>query len=143
MTLTDPELKAIINELRSKYKKVYSPLKYFRGLKTKAQVHARYKKMLKNDYEDFKTDQVKSTRTSSYTLKFRKKFPEAKTLKEISSATKIPIKILDTVYKRGLAAWSTGHRVGANQHAWALARVHSYCMKGKTYYTSDSDLHSK
>jgi len=44
------------------------------------------------------------------------------------------------VYDRGLAAWRTGHRPGATAQAWAYARVHSFVMKGKTYYTADKNL---
>jgi hypothetical protein len=44
------------------------------------------------------------------------------------------------VYNRGMAAWRTGHRPGASQQAWGMARVHSFVMKGKTYRTADADL---
>ena len=39
-----------------------------------------------------------------------------------------------------LAAWRTGHRLGASPQAWGYARVHSFATKGKTYYTTDKDL---
>ena len=99
--------------------------------------------MLKKDYKKFKTDEGVKTKTSSYTRKFRDKYPYAKSLNEISKVTKIPLKILQTIYNRGLAAWRTGHRPGASPQAWGYARVHSYVMKGKTYYTADKNLHSK
>jgi len=103
-------------------------------------VETRYKKMLKKDYADFKTDEGVKTRTSSYTQRFRKKYPGVKSLPEIAKATKIPLKTLQTVYNRGLAAWRTGHRPGASPQAWGYARVHSFVTKGKTYYTADKDL---
>jgi hypothetical protein len=113
----------------------------FEVLRTLKSVETRYKKMLKKDYKDFKTDKGVKTRTSSYTQKFRKKYgSEVKSLPEIAKATKIPLKTLQTVYNRGLAAWRTGHRPGASPQAWGYARVHSFVMKGKTYYTADANL---
>jgi outer membrane biosynthesis protein TonB len=67
-------------------------------------------------------------------------FPEAKTLQEKSQATGIPLDILQKVYDKGLAAWRTGHRPGATQGQWANARVHSFIMKGCTFYFPDHKL---
>jgi len=141
MPLTDQEISKKVRVLRKTGGKIYAPLKYFRGLRTLKSVETRYKKMLKKDYKDFKTDKGMKTRTSSYTQKFRKKYgSEVKSLPEIAKATKIPLKTLQTIYNRGLAAWRTGHRPGASPQAWGYARVHSFVMKGKTYYTADKDL---
>ena len=140
MPLTDQEISKKVRELRRTEGPIYAPLKYFRGLRTLKSVETRYKKMLKKDYADFKTDEGVKTRTSSYTQRFRKKYPGVKSLPEIAKATKIPLKTLQTVYNRGLAAWRTGHRPGASPQAWGYARVHSFVMKGKTYYTADADL---
>ena len=141
MVLTDAQITKKVGELRKTQGKIYAPLKYFRGLKTLKDVETRYKKMLKKDYSDFKTDEGVKTRTSTYTQKFRKKYGQnIKSLPEISKATGVPLKTLQTVYNRGLAAWRTGHRPGASPQAWGYARVHSFIMKGKTYYTADKDL---
>ena len=141
MVLTDAQITKKVGELRKTQGKIYAPLKYFRGLKTLKDVETRYKKMLKKDYSDFKTDEGIKTRTSTYTQKFRKKYGQnVKSLPEISKATGVPLKIIQTVYNRGLAAWRTGHRPGASPQAWGYARVHSFIMKGKTYYTADADL---
>lgn len=141
MPLTDAQITKRVGELRKTQGKIYAPLKYFRGLKTLKDVETRYKKMLKKDYSDFKTDEGIKTRTSTYTQKFRKKYGQnVKSLPEISKATGVPLKIIQTVYNRGLAAWRTGHRPGASPQAWGYARVHSFIMKGKTYYTADKDL---
>ena len=141
MVLTDTQITKKVEELRKKEGKIYAPLKYFRGLKTLKDVETRYKKMLKKDYSDFKTDEGVKTRTSTYTQRFRKKYGQnVKSLPEISKATGVPLKTLQTVYNRGLAAWRTGHRPGASPQAWGYARVHSFIMKGKTYYTADKDL---
>ena len=142
MVLTDAQITKKVGELRKTQGKIYAPLKYFRGLKTLKDVETRYKKMLKKDYSDFKTDEGVKTRTSTYTQKFRKKYGQnVKSLPEISKATGVPLKTLQTVYNRGLAAWRTGHRPGASPQAWGYARVHSFIMKGKTYYTTNADLH--
>ena len=141
MTLTDQEISKKVRELRKTKGPIYAPLKYFRGLKTLKDVETRYKKMLKKTYTNFKTDEGIKTRTSSYTQKFRKKYGQnVKSLPEISRATGVPLKTLQTIYNRGLAAWRTGHRPGASPQAWGYARVHSFVVKGKTYYTADKDL---
>jgi hypothetical protein len=138
--LSDSDIRKKITQLRKSEGKIYAPLKYFRGLNTLKNVETRYKKMLKRDYKPFKTDKNVETKTSSYTSKFRKKYPGVTKLKDISKVTGIPLKTLKTVYDRGLAAWRTGHRPGATAQAWAYARVHSFVMKGKTYYTADKNL---
>ena len=141
MVLTDAQITKKVGELRKTQGKIYAPLKYFRGLKTLKDVETRYKKMLRKDYSDFKTDEGVKTRTSTYTQKFRKRYGQnVKSLPEISKATGVPLKTLQTVYNRGLAAWRTGHRPGASPQAWGYARVHSFIMKGKTYYTADANL---
>jgi len=138
--LSDSDIRKKITQLRKSEGKIYAPLKYFRGLNTLKNVETRYKKMLKRDYTPFKTDKNIETKTSSYTSKFRKKYPGVTKLKDISKVTGIPLKTLKTVYDRGLAAWRTGHRPGATAQAWAYARVHSFVMKGKTYYRADKNL---
>lgn len=140
MKLADPSIKSKIKELREKHGKIYAPLKYFRGLGSLKDVETRYKKMLKRDYKSFKTDEGVKTKTSSYTKKFRAKYPGIKSLPDVAKATGVPLKTLKTVYNRGLAAWRTGHRPGATAQQWGYARVHSFVMKGKTYYTADKDL---
>jgi len=45
------------------------------------------------------------------------------------------------VYRRGVAAWNSGHRPGTTPEQWGLARVNSYATKGKgTYHGADKDL---
>lgn len=130
---------------------MYWPLKYYRGLTRKQNLQRkrsatrRTKMSFKNPkaYVPFKSDKGIKTRRSSYTERFHKKYPDAKSLSEISKATGISKSILQTVYDRGMAAWRTGHRPGASQHAWGMARVHSFVMKGKTYRTADADLARK
>ena len=130
---------------------VYFPVKYFRGLSTrktkqrKRELTRRAKMSFKNPkaYRPFKTDTGIKTRKSSYTERFHKKHPGATSLPEISKATGIPKSILQQVYDRGMAAWRTGHRPGASQQAWGMARVYSFALKGKTWQTADADLARK
>jgi len=48
--------------------------------------------------------------------------------------------ILRTVYNKGMAAWRTGHRPGVTQQQWAMARVNSFIMGGKTTQKADKSL---
>ena len=127
---------------------MYFPEKYFKGLSSrrrtqrKREIRKRTKKHWKDPsaYKPFQTDKGVRTRKSSYTSRFHKKYPHARSLTEISRATKIPLAALRKVYNRGLAAWRTGHRPGATQQQWGYARVHSFVLKGKTYYGPDADI---
>ena len=91
----------------------------------------------------FKTDENIKTKSSSYTLRWYKKHPNAKSLKEKAEASGVPLKYIKEVYNRGMAAWRTGHRPGATEQQWGYARVHSFLLKGKTYHTTDSDIAKK
>jgi hypothetical protein len=124
------------------------PHKYYKGL-TRKQAAERRKEILKfgakdskdpSAYVGFKTDIGVKTKSSSYTTKFRKLFPDAKSLEEKADATGVPVKYLKECFDRGKAAWRTGHRPGATQEQWGYARVHSLLLKGKTYHTADADI---
>ena len=91
-------------------------------------------------YTPFKTDKGVKTRRSSYSSRFHSKYPGVTSLPEIAKATGVPLATLKTVYNRGMAAWRTGHRPGASQQAWGMARVHSFVLHGKTWRTADKDL---
>lgn len=133
--------------LRSKF----YPKRYFSGLNSL--MKTRRKKEIKKfgslswknakAYVGFKTDENIKTKSSKYTLEWYKKHPNAKSLKEKSEASGVPLKYIKEVYNRGMAAWRTGHRPGATEQQWGYARVHSFLLKGKTYYTTDSDIAKK
>ena len=96
-------------------------------------------------------------------MKFNKKYKQplntANGKDDIVRLTGIPKKILDEVYDRGLAAHKnnpqsvrslSGKKVGGKSlkgkmsaQQWAMARVYSFVMKGKTWQTADSDLADK
>lgn len=131
-------------ELKKYIKKVtggkgYHPIKYYKGL-SKSEVTQRIKHKKGSPW---KTDDGKKTKTSSYTSAFRKSYPDAKSLASKSKVTGIPLTVVKAVYNRGLGAWTSGHRPGASQSAWGYARVHSFIMKGCTFYSTDKDLVKK
>lgn len=125
------------------------PPKYYRGL-TRKQALERKKEIKRfgsmdwknpKAYVGFKTDKYSKTkRKSSYTAQWDKMFPHAKSLTERAKVTGVPIKYLDEVYRRGSAAWRTGHRPGQTTHSWSYPRVSSFLLCGKTHYTADTDL---
>uniref|UniRef100_A0A6C0D865 DUF5824 domain-containing protein n=1 Tax=viral metagenome TaxID=1070528 RepID=A0A6C0D865_9ZZZZ len=132
----------------SKTRKIYYPRKYYSGL-SKKKKQERLKEIQKygskswkdpKAYVGFKTDKNIKTRKSSYTLIWNKRFPNAKSLEERAKATGVPLKYIKESYNRGMAAWRTGHRPAATQQQWGYARVSSFLLKGKTYYSTDSDL---
>jgi hypothetical protein len=125
-----------------------SPLRYFTGLSSKKKTQR--KKEIKKygsmswktakAYVGFKTDKGIKTKKSNYTVSWKRKFPNANSLKAKSEASGVPLKFIKKSYNRGMAAWRTGHRPGATQQQWGYARVHSFLLCGKTYHSTDSDL---
>jgi hypothetical protein len=136
------------SQTRKKKNKFWPP-KYYKGL-TQRQKEIRYKEIKEfgakdwNDptaYKGFKTDKyAKTKKKSSYTVQWDKLFPDAKSLEERSKATGVPVKFLDKVFRRGSAAWRTGHRPGQTTQSWSYPRISSYLLCGKAHYTADADL---
>ena len=60
-------------------------------------------------------------------------------LKNKSEKTGVPVSILKQVWKRGMAAWRTGHRPGVTQNQWAMGRVNSFLVGGPAR-KADEDL---
>ncbi len=125
--LSDKEITKVLKDMKSS-----APLKYFRGLKTKEDVVTRFKKIEKKTYAPFKTDIGIETKTSTWTKKFYKAYPGARSLENKAKVTGVPLDIIQQVYDKGLAAWRTGHRPGATPQQWGYARVHSFLMGGPT-----------
>ena len=124
------------------------PPKYYRGLTRKQALErkAEIKKFGKlhwrnpKAYIGFKTDKLAThKRKSSYTVQWNKLFPHAKSIKERSKVTGVPEKYLKTIFRRGSAAWRTGHRVSQTPQSWSYPRINSYLLCGKAHYTADSD----
>jgi hypothetical protein len=125
------------------------PPKYYRGLTQKQALarRAEIERFGAMDWKDprayvgFQTDKLARTkRRSSYTVQWEREFPNAKTLEERSRVTGVPVRFLKQVYRRGSAAWRTGHRPGQTTHSWSYPRVSSFLLCGKTHYSTDSDV---
>ena len=68
----------------------------------------------------------------------------AEGLKKKAEKSKIPLGVLKQVYRRGVAAWNSGHLPGTTPQQWGFARVNSFITKGKgTWGGADSDLAAK
>lgn len=92
----------------------------------------------------FKTDEGQTTKHSSHAAAFERKYGRAPhDTADAARLSGVSKKVLDEVYSRGMAAWQTGHRPGASQHAWAMARVESFLTGGPTSKTADADLARK
>lgn len=133
---------------------------YTAGLKpsTAAARKAHWEKTSKMDtknpaaYTPAPGDATAETKPSKYTKAYKQKFGEEVEMiaidEEANSAlakkakkSGVSLSTLRTVYKRGVAAWRTGHRPGTTPQQWGMARVNSYIMKGKgTYHGADKDL---
>jgi hypothetical protein len=146
-TYTKEELKEIVEKYLNKYK--YAP-RYLTDLnreeifEKKFDIKYNYlleKQTGKPNYKKVSTDYKspsKSFKYSKYTQKWNNKYKDAKTLKEKSQVSGVPIDILKKVENKGLAAWRGGqHRPGASQKSWAIARVNSFLTCGKTFYYPD------
>ena len=79
--------------------------------------------------------------------KEQKDHPAAAVYESIAAVKKkaeksgMPYGVLKKVYDRGMAAWRGGHRPGATQVQWALARVNSFVTKSSgTWGGADKDL---
>jgi hypothetical protein len=114
-------------------------------------------KPLPGDKEALKKGQVKTSKhTKTYHELYSESIDEAEqstdrsaidddaietALAKKSEETGVPIGIIRAVMRRGLAAWKTGHRPGANQQQWGYARVNSFLTKQPgTWGDADKDL---
>lgn len=73
------------------------------------------------------------SKQSSWTQKFHKLYPDAKTITDISQATGIPAGALKAVKKKGMGAYySSGSRPNQTADSWGKARMYSYILGGPT-----------
>lgn len=126
------------------------PKRYFTGL-TESQKKLRKKELLKRkktgSFKLGKTDKLVKTKKSKWTTSFHKEYPGVPfDILILSKVTKIPKKILNTVYNRGRRAWQTsGSRPGVTANQWGVARVYKFILVTKkgyktTKYDPDSNL---
>ncbi len=101
--------------------------KQLKNLKTSKRSYKRGKYVSRPKLKSFKS------KKSSWTQKFHKLYPNAKTLKQISDATRIPKGALSSVKKKGMGAYySSGSRPNQTAESWGLARMYSYILGGPT-----------
>jgi len=72
-----------------------------------------------------------------------KKSPIETALKNKSKKTGFPLGILRKVYNRGQSAWRGGHTPGVTPQQWAMARVNSFLVGGRTTEMSDKALYQQ
>jgi hypothetical protein len=151
---SEPKTFTLIREKKfpavTKDKESGLPKKYVAGLSasTAKARKAHWKKMNKlsdkdpRAYEPAPGDATAKTKPSKHTVAVRKMMDEGTDSSLSAKAAKsgISVATLRKVYKRGVAAWNSGHRPGTTPQQWGHARVNSYINKGKTYHTADKDL---
>jgi hypothetical protein len=138
-----------VEDYLNKYK--YAP-RYLRGLSSDEKFEKKFdikyfslkeKNTGKKSYSPVRTDKSRSgsPKLSKYTEKWNKTYEGAKSLKEKSKISGVPLDILKKVNDKGLAAWRGGqHRPGASQKSWGVSRVNSFLTCGKTFYFPDHEL---
>jgi hypothetical protein len=116
------------------------PKKYLQGLPDKV-ARERATEIIRRREEGIKTSsslpgdkltRKKTMRGSKWTKMYKQKYGanSGTTRSVVARDTGIPASIINEVYKRGVGASRTsGHRPGANDSSWALARVHAFVMK--------------
>lgn len=100
-------------------------------------------------YRQFETDKGIKSQKSQYTKESHKRGFKGDIDEKAESASlyyggKIPKSILKTIMDRGRAAWASGgHRAGQTPESWGYARINSFLVGGKTFWTADADLTRK
>ena len=84
----------------------------------------------------------KTTTTKKKTTK-SKSSSKSKGLAAKAKASGIPLSKLQAVYRRGMAAWKSGHRPGVAPQQWAMGRVNSFITGKGGARKADSDLMGK
>lgn len=103
-------------------------------------------------YKDWESDKrfrkrneriPKSEATKAYEDMFSEPSGPDKALREKSEKSGVPLKILREVFKRGMAAWRSGHRPGVAPQQWAFGRVNSFITGKGGARKADADLWKK
>ena len=109
------------------------PSRYTKGVnKTERKKELDQRKKSKKPLKDLypkKTDKqaIKKgvVKPSKYTKKFNELYPDLKfSISGLSKRFNIPEKDLKEIKNKGIAAWRTGSRPGANATAWYRARIY-------------------
>ncbi len=87
------------------------------------------------------------TNKQKFNRKYKQSLNQANSKKDISKLTGIKMSILDSVYDRGLGAFRTNRSAVRpsvkSPQQWAMSRVYSFAVGGKTQKTADKDLWEK
>ncbi len=99
------------------------------------------------------------TNKQKFNMKYKQPKNQANGKDDISRLTKIPMKILDEVFDRGLAAHKnnpqsvrslSGKKIGGKSlkgkmsaQQWGMSRIYAFVMKGTTWKTADADIAKK
>jgi hypothetical protein len=96
------------------------------------------------------------TNKQKFNKRYKQPLDQSNSLADIARLSGISKSILQQVYNRGVGAWKTnpgsvrnvkGVKGGPGQkmskEEWAIARVYSFVMGGKTRTTADKDLWEK
>ena len=84
------------------------------------------------------------TNKMKFNKRYGQKLQQPNSKKDISKLTGIKMSILDSVYYRGLGAFkSNPGRRAISGPQWAMARIYSFAVGGKTRTTADADLWAK
>ncbi len=144
--------------IKSKHKEENKAYHKGLGKSTIAKRKAHFKK---KSSEPAPGDARAKTKPSKHTKKFKAMFGEMAehitfedymineqdtdaALKKKADKSGMPLGILKQVFKRGVAAWKTGHRPGTTAVQWGLARVNSFVTKSSgTWGKADKDLAAK
>jgi hypothetical protein len=98
-------------------------------------------------YEDFFSSIEESAyevfKESEGEINEGKKSPTETALKNKAKKTGFPLGILRQVYRRGYSSWKLGHIPGTTPQQWAMARVNSFSVGGKTTTMSDKALYQQ
>ncbi len=134
-----------MGKLSDKDSRAYEPAPGDKTSKTKPSKHTIAVRKMMDEAEQQKIRRVARSGNITAVMDKRKetgRFDEAADSSLAAKAQKSGISVgtLRKVYKRGVAAWNSGHRPGTTPQQWGHARVNSYINKGKTYHTADKDL---
>lgn len=84
------------------------------------------------------------TNKMKFNKRYGQKLQQPNSKKDISKLSGISMSILDDVYYRGMGAFkSNPGRRATSGPQWAMARVYSFSVGGKTRTTADADLWAK
>lgn len=87
------------------------------------------------------------TNKQKFNKRYKQPLNQPNSKKDISKLTGISMSILDQVYYRGMGAFKNNRSAVRpsvkSPQQWAIARIYSFAIGGKTRQTADKDLWEK